>query len=339
MARKSKKHSRINAFRSKLKSIRWSSPQALLVIALVVIGGGYLVYNAFATTPAHYYQLHNDEVYHFNHINLAREAVGKADLTLSYCLEKVARDDAYYMATHQLVRDPTGTEMNTFCPNWYGTFAGNAGVTANCNYQGNDGCSGTLFTAFMNSPEHKANILGGYTYVGTGSYRDSNGYLWVAHAFATSGCSSCNATNYDSRSFMGSSSPAAGSTVVAGQLLTLTARVNNIRSGVQTSTALEAYIPNGTTYVSMSTGSNDPYTTSHGMNNGATPQYPGGAYHAYWLFSKLPANGTSYNDVTETYTVRVNSGLPSGYKICPHDSFRSAQQGTYSAGMTCFTVK
>jgi Cysteine-rich secretory protein family len=47
----------------------------------------------------------------------------------------------------------------------------------------------SLHTAFMNSPDHKANILGDYNYVGIGT-DSSNGYLYVTVVFMKNGSTS-----------------------------------------------------------------------------------------------------------------------------------------------------
>ena len=41
-----------------------------------------------------------------------------------------------------------------------------------------------VFDALAGSSGHRANMLGDFTHVGVGAYRDANGTLWTAHVFA-----------------------------------------------------------------------------------------------------------------------------------------------------------
>lgn len=42
----------------------------------------------------------------------------------------------------------------------------------------------SLFGAFVDSPDHKSNIVGEFTHVGIGVYKDADGALWTTHVFA-----------------------------------------------------------------------------------------------------------------------------------------------------------
>ncbi|HEX2850733.1 MAG TPA: CAP domain-containing protein [Acidimicrobiales bacterium] len=61
----------------------------------------------------------------------------------------------------------------------------------------------SLHTAFMNSPGHRANILGDYNQLGVGVDRDGSGRMWVTVDFLKSPMQTVSATS-------GSSAPAAG---------------------------------------------------------------------------------------------------------------------------------
>ena len=43
----------------------------------------------------------------------------------------------------------------------------------------------SMVAAFMNSPGHRANILGSYSGIGIGAYRDSRGVWWVTQDFVS----------------------------------------------------------------------------------------------------------------------------------------------------------
>lgn len=43
---------------------------------------------------------------------------------------------------------------------------------------------GSLFGAFVDSPDHQSNIVGDFTHVGIGVYQDADGALWTTHVFA-----------------------------------------------------------------------------------------------------------------------------------------------------------
>jgi uncharacterized protein YkwD len=49
---------------------------------------------------------------------------------------------------------------------------------------GYGGSVGGIFDALVASSGHRANILGDFTHVGVGAYRDAGGTLWTAHVFA-----------------------------------------------------------------------------------------------------------------------------------------------------------
>jgi uncharacterized protein YkwD len=339
-AKKSKKKST----KSWLKpAIKWKSPRTLIAIGVIAAIGAYLVVHALAS-PVNY-AFHNDEIDQLTRINNARASVGKPAYSLSPCLSKVARDNSQYEANNRVARDPTQAEFKAFCPNWT-SISGNAGYSAGCNTNGNDSCSATIFQAFMNSPVHKSNILGSYTYAGTGSFRDSTGYIWVTHTFAK--CSSgCGGSNTSVKSSISASSPAAGSYVRAGQLLTVRVGYTAARDGDLAGGQLTSAIPTGTSFYSMVSGSGDPRVTGHGTTTSSTPHDYNGGNHVYWNFDYIPGSGKTYSSYNFSYVIKVNSGLPNGTRICPHADVRSTgvtnsqakYQPTYSNWLTCYTVQ
>jgi uncharacterized protein YkwD len=46
------------------------------------------------------------------------------------------------------------------------------------------GSVGSIFDALVASSGHRANMLGGFTHLGVGVWKDSSGVLWTAHVFA-----------------------------------------------------------------------------------------------------------------------------------------------------------
>jgi uncharacterized protein YkwD len=49
---------------------------------------------------------------------------------------------------------------------------------------GAGGSAGSLFDALVDSSGHRSNMLGDFTHMGIGAWRDSSGTLWTAHVFA-----------------------------------------------------------------------------------------------------------------------------------------------------------
>ena len=327
----------------RLKKVRWNSPQAMVVVALFVIAGGYLVYRSFAMS---YYPLHNDEAAQMSDINDARQARGLRTLAVSPCLTQAARENTLWEVEHQSTRDIPQSMMERYCSsNWYGVYESNAGGTAGCDWpKAKDGCNKQLFNAFMNSPEHKSNILDpSLKYFGSGAYRDSTGKLWVSVGFGNwSGMSGANTNVHTTISAV---SPAAGSNVKAGQKLTMAVSYNAVGSNPLNNAHLNGFIPPQTTFVSMWPGTANPKLTSSGTASNATPYDPGGLNHTYWIFNYIPGNGSAYDHDSFNYTIQVKSGLANGTKICPFATVRggdyngSQYQPSWDDWMPCYTVQ
>jgi uncharacterized protein YkwD len=109
-------------------------------------------------------------------INIDRAAAGLAPLSWSPCLYAVALQNARRMAAQGYISHANGVYQDLACG--LGNRSGeNVGYTsAGIN-------DGLLNTMFMNSPEHRANILGPFRYVGTAWAVASNGYAYIAVEF------------------------------------------------------------------------------------------------------------------------------------------------------------
>jgi uncharacterized protein YkwD len=109
-------------------------------------------------------------------INQDRARYGLAPLTWNSCLASVAASNAARMAAAEVMSHANGVYQDLACGighqsgeniGWY-----SAGV--------NDS---VLNTDFMNSPEHKANILGPFHYVATAWRVAANGVAYIAVEF------------------------------------------------------------------------------------------------------------------------------------------------------------
>jgi uncharacterized protein YkwD len=109
-------------------------------------------------------------------INRDRAAHGLRPLTWSSCLASVARSNAARMSAQDYISHTNGASLDLGC---------------HLGYQGGENVGwwsggvndAQLNSMFMNSPEHKANILGPYHYVATAWVTDSDGYAYVAVEF------------------------------------------------------------------------------------------------------------------------------------------------------------
>jgi Cysteine-rich secretory protein family len=104
--------------------------------------------------------------------NAAREAVGLRPYAVASDLTSVAREHSAQMASRQsLYHNPN---LTTDVKNWQavGENVGEGPTVSD------------IHNAFMNSPEHKANILDhDFTQVGIGVSVDKNGIIWVTEDF------------------------------------------------------------------------------------------------------------------------------------------------------------
>lgn len=109
-------------------------------------------------------------------INRERAAHGLAPLTWSTCLYSIARSNAIRMAGQGYISHTNGASLDLGCG--LGHQAGeNIGWWSG-------GINDTqINTMFMNSPEHRANILGPYHYVATSWVVAANGYAYIAVEF------------------------------------------------------------------------------------------------------------------------------------------------------------
>jgi len=110
-------------------------------------------------------------------INQDRARYGHARLTWSNCLYTIAVSNAKRMAAQGYISHTNGAQRDLGCGLGYqgGENVGwwSAGI--------NDA---QLNTMFMNSPEHKANILGPYHYVASAWAIGANGAAYIAVEFA-----------------------------------------------------------------------------------------------------------------------------------------------------------
>jgi hypothetical protein len=128
-------------------------------------------------------------------INSARAAHGKAPYSVASDLVSVARGHSATMASRQsLYHNPS---LTSEVQNWQ-VVGENVG----------DGPTvGDLQSAFMNSPEHLANILDNdYTQIGVGVVVDSHGIIWVTEDFRQPMSSSSTASSSSGGSTQHSSS-------------------------------------------------------------------------------------------------------------------------------------
>jgi len=121
--------------------------------------------SAFASTAG-------DEAQFIADMNAARQANGLAPYSVAYDLTAVARNHSAQMASSQtLYHNPSLTSQ---VQNWQavGENVGEGPTVSD------------IHTAFMNSPEHRANILDhDFTQVGVGVSVDKNGIIWVTEDF------------------------------------------------------------------------------------------------------------------------------------------------------------
>jgi uncharacterized protein YkwD len=110
-------------------------------------------------------------------INQDRARNGLGPLTWSACLAGVARSNAARIAAQGSLSHTNGPNADLGCG--LGHQAGE-----NIGYWSAGVNDSQLNTMFMNSPEHRANILGPYHYVGTVWVVAANGYGYIAVEFS-----------------------------------------------------------------------------------------------------------------------------------------------------------
>jgi len=131
-------------------------------------------------------------------MNAARASAGLAPYSVAYDLTSIARQHSAAMASSQsLYHNPSLTSQ---VQNWQavGENVGEGPTVSD------------IHTAFMNSPEHRANILDhDFTQVGVGVSVDKNGIVWVTEDFRepmSSGSSSSSSSSSGSSSSSSSTS-------------------------------------------------------------------------------------------------------------------------------------
>lgn len=110
-------------------------------------------------------------------INQDRARYGLAPLTWNSCLHNVAVSNAQRMAAQGFISHTNGPYADLAC-----------GLTRQAGENVGDWSGGVndsqLNTMFMNSADHRANILGPYHYVATAWAVDSRGYGYIAVEFS-----------------------------------------------------------------------------------------------------------------------------------------------------------
>jgi uncharacterized protein YkwD len=182
----SKQSKYIMAKINKTKKIKtasnWRSPLRLanFSFAFAITGVLFLLFSSAATVAGFYGSAEQDQV---NRINSARSASKIAGLQHIECLNALAEGWAKKMAdAGQISHNPNiVNEVDYACGKSWTLLGENVGTGPN---------SPDLFTAFMNSPAHRANIMDSrFTKVGVGAYYKTDGSLWVVQMFAQ--CTSC----------------------------------------------------------------------------------------------------------------------------------------------------
>ncbi len=110
-------------------------------------------------------------------INRDRAASGLAPLTWNSCLYTVARSNAARMAAQGYISHTNGPARDLGCG-----LGGRAGE--NVGWWSGGINDAQLNTMFMNSSDHRANILGPYRYVATAWVQAANGYGYLAVEFS-----------------------------------------------------------------------------------------------------------------------------------------------------------
>jgi uncharacterized protein YkwD len=109
-------------------------------------------------------------------INADRAAAGLPPLSWSPCLAAIALQNAERMAAQGYISHANGVSLDLGCHLGSRTGENIAYVSGGIN-------DAVVNTMFMNSPEHRANILGAYHFVGTAWAVAPNGYAYIAVEF------------------------------------------------------------------------------------------------------------------------------------------------------------
>jgi uncharacterized protein YkwD len=110
-------------------------------------------------------------------INSDRAGAGLGSLTWNSCLAGIAYQNAARMANQGAISHAGGPNQDLGCG-----LANRAGE--NVGFWSAGLSDSRLNTMFMNSPDHRANIMGPYQYVGTAWVVARNGYAYIAVEFS-----------------------------------------------------------------------------------------------------------------------------------------------------------
>jgi len=110
-------------------------------------------------------------------INRDRAARGLRPLSWSSCLYSVALSNAKRMAAQRFISHTNGPSVDLGCH--LGGYAGE-----NVGYWTGGVNDAQINTMFMNSADHRANIMGPYHYVATAWRKASNGVAYIAVEFS-----------------------------------------------------------------------------------------------------------------------------------------------------------
>ncbi len=155
------------------KRFKLARPLPIALMSLLVIGGLYFVTRSHAGTL-----IQSDEDVQAVLINSNRHS----NLFRANCLTGLARQWARTMGDqNRLYHSPDlAAKVSFACGGGWQRIGENVGY---------GGSSVIVFNGFMNSPPHRANILGDFSHVGIGAYRSNNGTLWIVQMFAK--CPGC----------------------------------------------------------------------------------------------------------------------------------------------------
>ena len=113
-----------------------------------------------------------------SYINADRAAAGLPPLSWSPCLASIAAGQSAAMAAQGQIFHGSGVSQD------FGCGLGSTRTGENVGYWSAGVNDAQLNTMFMNSPEHRANIMGGYRYVGTAWVVGKNGAGYITVEFA-----------------------------------------------------------------------------------------------------------------------------------------------------------
>ncbi len=115
-------------------------------------------------------------------MNAARRAQGLGPLAVHSQMRNIARDWTPKMIAHGSLRHRPGDQLTSLAPDdWLG-LGENVGRSVKTGATASE-LVDRLHRAFMDSPGHRANILGNYNYVGVGVRLSSDGAMWVTVNF------------------------------------------------------------------------------------------------------------------------------------------------------------